>query len=600
MPPQIYHLARSTRSTAIACGAVALILLGVSQIRGQSCGPSALLVLVIAGAVASVLFVRVPGPRVISVAPVLLLPTWLGCGWASGFAVALLASPVVYLFTRRAGASLPIDVALSLVALSAAGAGATIAEALASSLDASTGRVVVALGFMVGHAGGEWLARLTATHLGAGEPVRATPCSSLPVNLLLAIPGAILTGLLLERDVVVFGGVVVLLLAALALIGLYVGSESDRYESAGERARLRSIVDHAPDGIFAVDRDCSVEWLNDTAARQIGWDPGDALGRPCGEVVRLSTAGGTPVDHHEAFLRSAQTGLAIHTVGNVHSRDGRDVPVEITYTAMVDDDGHVEVGVGSVRETHAAGALEDRAATLGHELRSPLTSILGYAKLMQTRADSLDAPHRAEFVARIAESGDYMLRLVNNLLDLRRIESGAEELRFAALDLPAVLASALTMIQPRAAEKRIRLASDIGPGLGAFVTDELHLRRAVDNLLSNAVKYTRTGGEVRVVARGDRDGVEIAVADTGIGLTEEERSHLFERFFRSNRPEARDERGTGLGLVLVRETVRRLDGDVHVESTVGRGSTFTIRLPLRQLRTTVQGTGPIESHSSVA
>jgi signal transduction histidine kinase len=172
-----------------------------------------------------------------------------------------------------------------------------------------------------------------------------------------------------------------------------------------------------------------------------------------------------------------------------------------------------------------------------------------------------------------------MLRLVNNLLDLRRIESGAEQLQPAPIQLDRVLQIVWALARLRAAEKQLVTTLWIEPDLPALCTDELLLRRAVDNLLSNAIKYTPAGETVRLAASRSGDGIEISVSDTGIGLTEEEKQRLFERFFRSTRPEARQERGTGLGLALVRESVRRLGGEITVNSQVGKGSTFTLWIP---------------------
>jgi len=192
---------------------------------------------------------------------------------------------------------------------------------------------------------------------------------------------------------------------------------------------------------------------------------------------------------------------------------------------------------------------------------------------------SIDATRQAEFASRIMSSGDYMLRLVNNLLDLRRMESGADRIEAEPLQLDVILRTTFGMMMPRASEKEMALSLDVAPDLPPLVSDELLVRRVLDNLISNAIKYTPAGGLVRVTAAPEGAGIAIAVTDSGIGLTEDEQAHLFERFFRSGRPEARQERGTGLGLSLVREAARRLGGEVRVTSAVGVGSTFTFWIP---------------------
>jgi len=226
--------------------------------------------------------------------------------------------------------------------------------------------------------------------------------------------------------------------------------------------------------------------------------------------------------------------------------------------------------------------LEERAMELTHELRSPLTSILGYAGLLAKQRRGADPGLEEGYVESIASSSSYMLRLVNNILDLQRLESGSQPIQLRPVHLDRLLAESLAGIQPTADEKGVKTMLAVKPELPPLLTDELLVRRAVDNLLSNAVKYTRPGDEIRLAADREGAGIAISVADTGIGLTREERDRLFERFFRGRRSEARIERGTGLGLAIVREAMAQLDGEVRVESTLGEGSTFTLWLPLPQ------------------
>jgi two-component system, NarL family, sensor histidine kinase BarA len=287
-----------------------------------------------------------------------------------------------------------------------------------------------------------------------------------------------------------------------------------------------------------------------------------------------------PIEHRAAFMEASRTGKAVHRAGTMRARGGEERSVVISYTTLADSLDGFEVGVAAVREIADEDSRDAQIADLGHELRSPLTAILGYTGLMLGAAPgSLDAERQAEFLARIAASGDYMLRLVNNLLDLRRMESGAEQLQPTPLPMDRILQLVVAMARPRASEKRIEMTLDSPENLPTVLSDELLVRRIIDNLLSNAIKYTPPGGRVMVTARAAGEGIEIAVADTGIGLTEEEQRLLFQRFFRSARPEARQERGTGLGLALVRESLRRLGGDIRVQSEVGQGSTFTVTIP---------------------
>jgi len=540
------------------------------------------LLLLLAGMTLVALPVRLPGSA-ISLLPAVLMPAWLTFGplFTAAFAVAavLLGSAVrqVGLLHALLGAAMAL-------------AGVFVGD-LASTIPAFIGPLPITLPerlVTVALFGlGGWLGELLIARIAGGRDlasdVRAIPRANLIANLLLVSPATILAEVLATRGVLLFALLLIVLIVALALIALYLSAETERRGAAGERERLQSIVSHVPDGLFAVRSDLTVDWLNETAARLVGLDPGEAAGRPCSEVLNAQESDGKIVDHRRAFLQAARTAEAVHVQATLRARDGTTRPVIISYTSVPADtdeaENGLEIGVAAVREVTEDNR-ESQVAALGHELRSPLTAILGYTGLMMRAAPgSLDAEHQAEFIGRIAASSDYMLRLVNNLLDLRRMESGAEQLQPIPLQIDRVLQVVVALARPQAAEKQLTTTLTVEPGLPPLVTDELLVRRTVDNVLSNAIKYTPAGGTVRVSAVRHNKGVEIAVADTGIGLTEDEQQQLFERFFRSNRREARQERGTGLGLALVKESVRRLGGEIHVVSKVGEGTTFTIWIP---------------------
>jgi PAS domain S-box-containing protein len=557
---------------------VTVAALLVDAAAGAGCGWPAVLLYAAAGAALASLPVRLPGGS-ISLLPALLLPAWLSCGMVLtsllAIAAVLLASTVVRHGTLT-----------TLLGAAAALAGVVIGDllgwAVLTVLSASENVPVSALA-SVAFAVGVWAGQLATVRAamagGLGGEARSLPGASLIANVLLVFPGTILAEVLASRGTTLFALLLLVLVVALGLIALYLGAETARRGAAGERQRLESIVSQVPDGIFAVRPDLAIEWLNDTASRLTGWDPEQAAGRPAGEIVRAVRPDGTVVDHRAAFLQAASTGKAVHEAATLQAQDGQERPVVISYTSLTDQPDGFEVGVAAVREI-AEDTRDSQITDLGHELRSPLTAILGYTGLMLGAAPgSLDAERQAEFISRIAASGDYMLRLVNNLLDLRRMESGVEQLQPASIHVDRILQLVVAMARPRASEKQLTVVLEIQPELRPVLTDELLVRRIVDNLVSNAIKYTPAGGSVRVTAKQRAESVEIAVADTGIGLTEEEQQQLFQRFFRSSRPEARQERGTGLGLALVHESVRRIGGQISVKSAVGAGSTFTVSIP---------------------
>lgn len=574
-----------TRATTPIIRPLGLALLGAAAALGVLVATnaarsswSAVVLFFVAGVVLAMLPVRMPGGA-ISLLPAVLITTWLTAGPVAAAAV---AAAVTLLANAAGRVGLLRTVLGTATALAGVFVGHLFAFVVSSAAlipDGWSERAIGAAVFAVGAWAGEWLIAWIATRDEVAEAARPLPRASLIANLLLVPPATILADVLVSRGVILFVLLLVVLIVALALIALYLSAETDRRGAAGERERLQSIVSQVPDGIFTVRPDLTVDWLNETAARLLGWEPDEATGRPSAEVIVARQRDGTVLDHRQVFLEAARTGQAVHTRATVRNRDGAERAVIISYTSMASATDGLEVGIAAIREVSDDGR-DSQIAALGHELRSPLTAILGYTGLMlQAAPGSLDAEHQAEFIGRIAASSDYMLRLVNNLLDLRRIESGAEQLHPTQLQLDRVLQVVMALARLRAAEKQLVTSLSIEPDLPPFVTDELLLRRTVDNLLSNAIKYTPAGGTVQLSAARRDTGVEISVSDTGIGLTEDEKQQVFERFFRSKRPEARTERGTGLGLALVRESVRRLGGEITVESKIGQGSTFTIWIP---------------------
>jgi PAS domain S-box-containing protein len=507
------------------------------------------------------------------------MPAWLTFGPLPTAALAVAAVFLGSVFRRATLLPAVLGAAIALAGVFVGDLAALAATAIGPLPISVPDRVVVAVLFALGAWVGELLIAKIAGRGGLAGEVRAIPLANLIANLLLVSPATILADVLATRGVLLFVLLLIVLIVALALIALYLSAETERRGAAGERERLRSIVSQVPDGIFAVRSDLTVDWLNETAGRLIGWDPEEAAGRPYADVMQAQESDGTIVDHRRAFLQAARTGQPVHMRATLRARDGTVRTVIISYTSMASATDGLEIGVAAVREVSEDNR-DSQMTALGHELRSPLTAILGYTGLMMRAAPgSLDAEHQAEFIGRIAASSDYMLRLVNNLLDLRRLESGAEQLQPTILQIDRVLQVVMALARLRASEKQLATTLSIEPELPTLLTDELILRRIVDNLLSNAIKYTPSGGTVRLSAVPRDHGIEIAVSDTGIGITEQEQEKMFERFFRSNRPEARQERGTGLGLALVRESVRRLGGQIRVTSQVGVGSTFTVWIP---------------------
>jgi signal transduction histidine kinase len=247
----------------------------------------------------------------------------------------------------------------------------------------------------------------------------------------------------------------------------------------------------------------------------------------------------------------------------------------------------------------------DFLATMSHELRTPLNSIIGFSDVLGS-IESLD-DRQKRYVQNIRSSGRMLLEMINDILDLAKIEAGKMEVRPSLFRLQSIVSAQCDMVRPLAERKRIDMAFEIGPGLDEIEQDPAKVQQILANLLSNAVKVTPEGGRIDVRARlaeeaGDSDLV-LDVVDTGVGIAEEEQQMIFEKFRQGRVFQTGDDAmtrefsGTGLGLSIVRELCRLLGGDVSVESQLGRGSRFTVRLPVR-LSARGQGapTGVSEEH----
>ena len=216
---------------------------------------------------------------------------------------------------------------------------------------------------------------------------------------------------------------------------------------------------------------------------------------------------------------------------------------------------------------------------MSHELRTPLNAVIGFSEVLEQGMVGKLNDKQAEFVRDIRESGRHLLSLINDILDLAKVESGRMELEPVEFDLNDSLRAALALVRERATRHGIELALEAGPDVGAVVADERKVRQVVLNLLSNAVKFTPDGGRVGLWARAAGDGVEIGVSDTGIGIAPEDQAKVFEEFRQVGTGEARKE-GTGLGLALARRFVELHGGTLRLESAPGKGSTFSFTLPV--------------------
>ncbi|HUP35477.1 MAG TPA: GAF domain-containing protein, partial [Candidatus Limnocylindria bacterium] len=220
-------------------------------------------------------------------------------------------------------------------------------------------------------------------------------------------------------------------------------------------------------------------------------------------------------------------------------------------------------------------------ANMSHELRTPLNAIIGFSEVLLQRMFGELNPKQDEYLQDVLSSGRHLLSLINDILDLSKVEAGRMELELERFDLPQALQDTLVLVRERAARHGIDLHLDADARLGALVADERKIKQVLLNLLSNAVKFTPEGGRVEVRAVPTDGAVEISVTDTGIGIAPENQELIFEEFRQVGGDYAHKREGTGLGLTLARKLVELHGGRLWVKSQVGQGSTFTFSVPER-------------------
>jgi signal transduction histidine kinase len=220
---------------------------------------------------------------------------------------------------------------------------------------------------------------------------------------------------------------------------------------------------------------------------------------------------------------------------------------------------------------------------VSHELRTPLNSIIGFSDVLASLNGLGEKHHR--YLQNIQTSGKMLLEMINDILDLAKIEAGKMEIRPADFRIDHVLHAQSDMARPLVEKKNLDLSVDVRPGISELHQDQSKVQQILNNLLSNAIKFTPDGG--RIVVRAEPAGpgyFHLVVADTGVGIAEADRTKIFEKFRQGaagGDAMTREHSGTGLGLSIVKELCKLLGGEIMLESELGKGSTFTVRLPAR-------------------
>ncbi|HEY7195725.1 MAG TPA: GAF domain-containing protein [Gaiellaceae bacterium] len=358
-------------------------------------------------------------------------------------------------------------------------------------------------------------------------------------------------------------------LVALAALASAALSNAELYQRvAEEQERSSAILLNIADGIVAVDRDERIVLWNATAEQVTGVPALEALGRTIREVLRRDLAG------------AAQSGREQPVT---IQRGGKDIFLSVTEAVMLDAGANVAGRIFAFRDVSSERVLDemksDFVATVSHELRTPLTSIYGFAETLLRSDVDFAEPERATFLGYIASESERLITIVDDLLNVARLEAGTLGLSLVPTDVGEAIAGVA---------ERARSAIEDGSTLVVQVPDAPLLAQAdpekvaqvLQQLVENAVKFSPEGGTITVAARRRSDYVEVRVADEGIGIPRADRERIFTKFFRTEGAPTTASKGTGLGLFLVRGLLAAMGGRISVESVEGRGSTFTFELPV--------------------
>lgn len=361
------------------------------------------------------------------------------------------------------------------------------------------------------------------------------------------------------------------------------------------RELLQSIVTHIPYAVFWKDVNGVYLGCNAAFAEQMGLSsPQEVIGRTDRDLAQTSfemlssdeddrkvlNSGRPFVDVEESFMDSEGRTIT-RLKSRVPLRDKDDQVVGLVGIWQDISDRKVMEDELRMARDHAEEATRAKSAflaTMSHELRTPLNSIIGFADLA-LRSSEFQLPDKIrDYIQTVTRNGKHLLNLINDILDIAKIEAGRVDLQPRSFNLASLLRGSLKMLASLASKGRIQLISEFDDDIPLFADDQ-RIRQVVYNLLSNAVKFTPEGGQVGLRANVEENQIEISVWDTGIGISPADQELIFGEFHQVDRSYARRFKGTGLGLALSRKYVELLGGQIWVTSALGKGSRFTFTLP---------------------
>jgi PAS domain S-box-containing protein len=390
-------------------------------------------------------------------------------------------------------------------------------------------------------------------------------------------------------------------------------SEREAREQAKAEGRFRELLEAAPDAILEVDGDGRIVLLNAVAEKVFGYSRDELLGQPVELLIPFDLRGRH--EHHRSAYSSHPTTRPMGSGLDLYAqrRDGVRFPVEISLSPVKSEGGmRVSVIIRDVterkqteqkiqamhqsfarelsatnqelelrnREVERANRLKSEfLASMSHELRTPLHTILGFSELLSEELEGPLNPKQKRFMNHIHQDSLHLLELINEILDLSKIEAGKLELHLEAFEITSPLVEVLSSARALGAQKSIEIDSFAPRGISVYA-DRLRFKEILYNLLSNGVKFTPDGGKIRIDVTQAEGLASISVTDTGLGIPPKEHKSIFNEFYQLGATTKGVREGTGLGLAITKRLVEQHGGKIWVESELGKGSRFTLTLPL--------------------